>query len=227
MVEDSAEILRLNESVLNRFFKRNIHIFKAETKAEAIGVIFDAGRSIDVILLDLNLPDGNGLDLLPEIHRATGACVIVLSARNTKADIIKGLTEGGDDYITKPYDMDELCARVLAAVRRNESRRSIFKNGRMKMDTYNLTAYMDGKNLALTPKEFSILTVFMENEGKILDPTFIYESVWKTPMSGDSAVIIKHISNLKSKLEQGDMVSITNVRQQGYIFEISQNYYAD
>jgi DNA-binding response OmpR family regulator len=93
------------------------------------------------------------------------------------------------------------------------------------MDTCNLTAYLDGKNLSLTPKEFSILMIFMENEGKVLEPSFIYESVWKMPMGGDSSALIKHISNLKSKLEQGDMVSITNIRQQGYVFEISQNYY--
>jgi DNA-binding response OmpR family regulator len=225
MVEDSPDILRLNENVLNRFFNRNIRIYKARTKAETAGMIFDFGRSIDIILLDLNLPDGNALELLPEIRRTTDASVIILSARNAKSDIVKGLMDGGDDYITKPYDMDELCARVLAAVRRSENKRNIFKNGRVRLDASSFTAYMDGQNLSLTPKEFAILMTLMENEGKVLEPSFIYESVWKTPMNGDSAALIKHISNLKGKLEQGDMVSITNIRGQGYIFEISQNFY--
>jgi DNA-binding response OmpR family regulator len=117
MIEDSTEILKLNEAVLNRFFKRNVNIFKAETKAEAAGILFDKGRSIDVILLDINLPDGNGLELFPEIRRYSDASVIILSAKNAKSDIVSGLMSGGDDYITKPYDMDELCARVLAAIR--------------------------------------------------------------------------------------------------------------
>jgi DNA-binding response OmpR family regulator len=225
MVEDSPDILKLNESVVSRFFKRNVQIYKTETMAQTIGLLFDVGQDIDVILLDLNLPDGNALDLLPEIRRLTNASVIVLSARNTKADIVQGLMSGGDDYITKPYDTDELCARILAAVRRSQSKRNIFKSGRVKLDAGSFTAYMDGENLTLTPKEFSILMTFMENEGKVLSPAFIYESVWKTPMNGDSAALIKHISNLKSKLEKGDMVSIMNIRGRGYIFEISRNFY--
>jgi DNA-binding response OmpR family regulator len=226
MIEDSADILDLNEAVIERFFDGKIRIYKSSTIAESKGILFDVGKEIDVILLDINLPDGNGLDLLTEIHNRTNASVIVLSAKNTKDDIIKGLSRGGDDYISKPYDLDELCVRIMAAIRRKKKETNILRGGRLKIDTNTLNAYLDGENLSLTPKEFSILMLFIENEGKTLRTEFIYEEVWKRPIIGDSTALQKHISNLKSKLERSDFMSITNLRSVGYVFEISQNYYS-
>jgi DNA-binding response OmpR family regulator len=226
MIEDSADILDLNEAVIDRFFEGKIRIYKSSTLAEAKGIIFDVGKEIDVILLDINLPDGNGLSILPDIHNRSNASVIVLSAKNTKEDIIKGLSQGGDDYISKPYDLDELCVRIMAALRRKKKESNIVRGGRLKIDTNTLTAYLDGENLSLTPKEFSILMIFIENEGKTLSNEFIYEEVWRRPMSGDSTALQKHISNLKTKLERSDFMAITNLRSVGYVFEISQNFYA-
>jgi DNA-binding response OmpR family regulator len=225
MVEDSADILDLNEAVIDRFFESKIRIYKCSTIAAAKGVLFDVGKEIDVILLDINLPDGNGLTLLPEIHNRSNASVIVLSAKNTKEDIIKGLSQGGDDYISKPYDLDELCVRIMAAIRRKKKENNIIHGGRLKINTNTLTAYLDEENLSLTPKEFSILMIFLENEGKTLSNEYIYEEVWKRPMIGDSLALQKHISNLKSKIERSDFMSITNLRSIGYVFEISQNFY--
>ncbi|MDR0974185.1 MAG: response regulator transcription factor [Ruminococcus sp.] len=225
MIEDSPDILDLNETVIDRYFNGNVRIHKCVSISEAKGVLFDIGKEIDVILLDINLKDGDGLALMPEIHLRTNATVIVLSAKNTKADIIRGISAGGDDYITKPYDLDELCVRIAAAFRRKEKSFSLFRGGRLRIDTNTLTAYLDGENLTLTPKEFSILMIFLENEGKTLSQKFIYESVWKTPMVGDSMALQKQISNLKSKIERSDFISITNLRSVGYVFEISQNFY--
>jgi DNA-binding response OmpR family regulator len=226
MIEDSPDILDLNEAVIERFFEGNIRIYKSSTIADAKGILFDAGKEIDVVLLDINLPDGNGLTILPDIHSRSNASVIVLSAKNTKEDIIKGLSQGGDDYISKPYDLDELCVRVMAAIRRRKKENNILRGGRLKIDTTTLTAYLDGENLSLTPKEFSILMIFLENEGKTLSNEFIYQEVWKRPMIGDSLALQKHISNLKSKIERSDFMAITNLRSVGYVFEISQNFYA-
>jgi DNA-binding response OmpR family regulator len=226
MIEDSADILELNEAVIDRFFKGNIRIHKCSSLSEAKGILFDVGKEIDVILLDINLPDGNGLSILPEIHNLTNASVIVLSAKNTKEDIIRGLSEGGDDYISKPYDLDELCVRIMAAVRRKKREHSLLRGGRLKIDTNTHNAFLDGVNLSLTPKEFSILMIFIENEGKTLSHEFIYEAVWNRPLDNDSLVLQKHISNLKTKLERTDFMSITNLRSKGYVFEISQNFYA-
>ncbi|MDR0986083.1 MAG: response regulator transcription factor [Ruminococcus sp.] len=225
MIEDSTDILDLNEAVIDRFFEGKIRILKCLSIAEAKGIIFDTGKEIDVILLDINLPDGNGLNLLPEIRGRSNASVIVLSAKNTKEDIIKGLSQGGDDYISKPYDLDELCVRVMAAIRRKKKEVDILRGGRLKIDTNTLSAYLDGENLSLTPKEFSILMIFLENEGKTLSTEFIYEEIWKRPMIGDSLALQKHISNLKSKLERSDFMAITNLRSRGYVFEISQNFF--
>jgi DNA-binding response OmpR family regulator len=224
MIEDSADILDLNEAVIDRYFEGKIRIFKCSTLAEAKGIIFDMGKEIDVILLDINLPDGNGLTILPDIHIHSNASVIVLSAKNTKEDIIKGLSQGGDDYISKPYDFDELCVRIMVAIRRKKKENNILLGGRLKIETNTLMAYLDSENLLLTPKEFSILMIFIENEGKTLSNEFIYEEVWKRPMSGDSMTLQKHISNLKSKLERSDFIAITNLRSVGYIFEILQNF---
>jgi DNA-binding response OmpR family regulator len=226
MIEDSADILDLNEAIIDRYFEGKIRIYKCTNLASAKGILFDVGKEIDVILLDINLPDGNGLDLLPEIRNRSNASVIVLSAKNTKADIIKGISQGGDDYISKPYDLDELCVRIMAAIRRKKKENNILRGGRLRIDTLTLTAYLDGENLSLTPKEFSILMIFIENEGKTLSNEFIYQAVWKRPMIGDSTALQKHISNLKSKLERTDFMAITNLRSVGYVFEISQNYYS-
>jgi DNA-binding response OmpR family regulator len=226
MIEDSEDILDLNEAAIDRYFEEKIRIYKCTTISAAKGILFDVGKEIDVILLDINLPDGNGLTLLPEIHSRSNASVIVLSAKNTKEDIIKGLSQGGDDYISKPYDLDELCVRIMAAIRRKKKENNILCGGRLKIDASTLTAYLDGGNLSLTPKEFSILMIFIENEGKTLSNEFLYEAVWKRPMIGDSTVLQKHISNLKSKLERYDFMAITNLRSVGYVFEISQNYYS-
>jgi DNA-binding response OmpR family regulator len=226
MIEDSVDILDLNEAVIDRFFDGKIRIFKSTTLTEARGILFDVGKEIDVILLDVNLSDGNGLSLLPEIHSRSNASVIVLSAKNTKEDIIRGLTQGGDDYISKPYDLDELCVRIMAAIRHKKRENNILRGDRLKIDTNMLTAFLDGEDLSLTPKEFSILMIFIENEGKTLSNEFIYEQVWKRPMVGDSHALQKHISNLKSKLERSDFMAITNLRSVGYVFEISQNYFS-
>jgi DNA-binding response OmpR family regulator len=226
MIEDSADILDLNEAVIDRFFEGKIRIFKCSTIAEAKGILFDVGKEIDVVLLDINLPDGNGLSLLPEIHSRSNSSVIVLSAKNTKEDILKGFSQGGDDYISKPYDLDELCVRIMAAIRHKKRENNILRGGRLKIDTNTLTAFLDGEDLSLTPKEFSILMTFIENEGKTLSSEFIYTEVWKRPMSGDSMALQKHISNLKSKLERSDFMAITNLRSVGYVFEISQNFFA-
>jgi two-component system KDP operon response regulator KdpE len=229
MIEDEPEILRLNERVLNRFFDGKngideIQVCKAMTVKEAQSVIFDNGQELDVILLDINMPDGDGLSLLNQIRQMTSASVIILSARNTKSDVITGLLEGSDDYIVKPYDVDELCARVLAAFRRRQQRDSIFKNGRFSLDIGVSRAYMDGVDLLLTPKQFALLLLFMKNEGRILSPEFIYQSIWKTGTSGDLAALWKQISNLKAKIEIADMVHISTVRGKGYVFEISENF---
>jgi DNA-binding response OmpR family regulator len=226
MIEDSVDILDLNEAVIDRFFEGKIRIYKSGTLSEARGLIFDLGKEIDVILLDINLPDGSGLSILPDIHNHSNASVIVLSAKNTKEDIIRGLSQGGDDYISKPYDLDELCVRIMAAIRRKKRENNILRGGRLKIDPNTLSAYLDGENLSLTPKEFSILMLFIENEGKTLSNEFIYKEVWKRPMSGDSMALQKHISNLKTKLERSDFLAITNLRSVGYVFEISQNFFS-
>jgi DNA-binding response OmpR family regulator len=225
MIEDSEDILDLNEAAIDRYFESKIRIYKSSNLSDAKGILFDVGKDIDLILLDINLPEGNGLSLLPEIHTRSNASVIVLSAKNTKEDILRGFLVGGDDYISKPYDLDELCVRIMAAIRRKIKDSSIIRGGRLRIDT--TTAYLDGENLLLTPKEFSILMVFIENEGKTLSNEFIYEEVWKRPMGADSMALQKHISNLKSKLERSDFMAITNLRSVGYVFEISQNYYSN
>jgi DNA-binding response OmpR family regulator len=225
MREDSVDILDLNESAIDRFYDGNVKIYKCISLSQARCILFDIGKEIDVILLDINLKDGDGLSLLSDIHNKTNATVIVLSAKNSKAEVIAGLSAGGDDYITKPYDLDELCFRIAASIRRKHRQDKLLPNARLKIDTKNLSAYVDGENLSLTPKEFSILMIFIENEGKTLSHKFIYESVWQSSMVGDSMALQKHISNLKAKIERSDFMSITNMRSVGYIFEFSQNFY--
>jgi DNA-binding response OmpR family regulator len=196
LVEDDENIMSLNRRGLARV---GYNILEAENLTKAR---IQLDRQIpDVIVLDILLPDGNGLDFLSEIRAVTTVPVILLTARNKKDERIEGLRAGGDDYITKPYDMDELRERVAAAIRRGGMTPETLTRGPLVLKLTAQRAFLSDDDMMLTPKEFSILLVFVTNMGKMLTKDFIYEKAWGQEIVCDNGALYAQIKRLKRKLE--------------------------
>lgn len=223
LVEDDPNILRTNCRILER---EGFHVFCAASLQEAR--VHLSQQAPDAIVLDIRLPDGNGLAFCEEIRPTTIAPVLFLTALDEKSEIIEGLVAGGNDYITKPYDVDEFLARVKAQLRLAEMNRMVAKNervlhkGPLMLDIVTLRAFLDGEDMLLSAKEFSVLLYLVRNEGKTLSSETIYEGAWGQQMGENTSALWKCISRLKKKLSTYEQdISLMNFRKQGYLFEIN------
>jgi len=224
IVEDNEEILRLNQKVLNR---KGFQVLIAQTLAKARVCLKE--HSIHLIVLDILLPDGSGLDFCSEVREKTAAPILMLSGLRSHQDIVGGLLTGGDDYLTKPYRMDELLARIFSLLRREllheqqmekQAPQRIITCGPLKLDTEFGRACLNGQDIGLTPKEFTLLLLLVQNEGEVVPSKEIYEKVWGTSSNDDVRTIWTHISKLRNKLgiDAGSSINITAERGKGYLF---------
>lgn len=218
LIEDNKQLMEANRRALA---KADYHIEMALNLAEARACL--AKCNPDAIVLDIMLPDGNGLDFITEIREVTTAPVLLLTALDEKSDRLNGLRAGGNDYISKPYDIDELRERIAAFIRRDtliEVRRPAERIswGPLLLDTIAQQGFLDGKDLSFTPKEFGLLLVLVRNGNKELSAKKLYETVWRQPDNDDIRAVKAHISNLRKKLE-GSSFTITVTRNEGYRFE--------
>jgi len=174
----------------------------------------------DVIVLDILMPDGNGLEFMQELRQSDNAAIpiLLLSGLASKDDIVEGLKCGGDDYLTKPYDLSELLARIEALIRRSERLPEIMNKGRLSIDLTSGIAKYDGKSLLLTKKEYALLMLFIQNEERFIRAEHLYEKVWNAPMESDNNALRSAIKRLRMKIE-GCGWSISWSRGEGYIFE--------
>jgi DNA-binding response OmpR family regulator len=162
-----------------------------------------AESSYDLVLLDLGLPDGDGIDLLRR-WRASGfnEPVLILSARDTVADRIKGLDIGADDYLPKPFSFEELLARVRSLVRRQSAvKQSVLEHRGIKLDLLSRTVSLNGNAIDLTSREYALLEIFMQNPGRILTRTLISEKIWASHYDVDTNLLDVYMSRLRAKLE--------------------------
>jgi len=213
LVEDNQKILDLNRRMLE---KEGLMVLIAKTLEEARERIRIAVP--DVAVLDIMLPDGSGLDFLSELREVCGAPVLFLTAKAERADVIAGLTAGGNDYITKPYDIDELRERVVNFLRFARRPPPRVKLGALELDVATSMALLNGKDLSLSPKEFSLLRLFAQNEGSTMSVESVYEQVWKTVLVDDTQAIRSSVSRLRTKLT-GSGYTIVSQRNEGYCFE--------
>jgi len=222
LVEDNEQIMDGNSRMLERHGYQTISALTLEG-ARALTFAYaraqTGGRTPDAIVLDIMLPDGNGLDFMRELREVekSGVPVLLLTGLATKEDILLGLKSGGDDYLAKPYDFDELLARVEALLRRAERVPEVITIGRLSLDVTAGVAGLDGLDLLLTQKEFALLLVFAQNEGRFTDGAYLYEKVWKAPMAGNSGVVRKTVSALRGKIK-GSGWAITWAKGKGYFF---------
>ena len=173
----------------------------------------------DVILLDIMLPDGDGLVFCDEIRNLTKAHIIFLTSRREHETLLQGFSLGADDFIKKPYKLDELLSRVASAIRRRtrtQSEQYIFI-GNLTLDTIAMEGMFRGEPLGLSPKEFALLMMFVRNEGELLESEELYNKVWRAPLNDDKTALKIAISKLRRKLAPSGC-KIEAVREQGYIF---------
>jgi len=173
----------------------------------------------DVIVLDVNLPDHDGFDLLTRLrNNGCRAPILFVTARHDTADRVRGLTIGGDDYITKPFALEELVARVQVALRRSgaavASSRLVVADLELDLDSHRV--WRGGEEAQLSPTEFNLLRYLMTNAGRVLSRAQILDTVWQYDFNGDSSIIESFVSNLRRKVDATDPKLIHTVRGVGY-----------
>ena len=175
-----------------------------------------SGAGIDVVLLDLGLPDGNGLDVLRDLRRISDVPVIIATARGEEADRVVGLELGADDYVVKPFSVRELAARIRAVSRRRRTE-PLIEGGRIQVDRGRRVATLDDARLDLTAKEFDLLAVLAEEPGRVVPRQELFARVWDPVWIGTGKTLDVHIASLRRKL--GDPALIETVRGVGYRLE--------
>lgn len=172
-----------------------------QTCREARDALCETGY--DVIILDLGLPDGDGLDLLQEWRRGGfNEPVLILSARDSVQDRIKGLDFGADDYLAKPFSFEELLARVRSLLRRQSAvKETVLEHRNLRMDLLGRIVTLASSPVELTSREFALLEVFLQNPGRILTRTLISEKIWESHYDVDTNLLDVYMSKLRGKLD--------------------------
>ena len=198
VVDDEPQILRAVRTSLQA---AGYEVDVAETAAAALTVA--AARPPDAVILDLVLPDGNGIEVCRELRRWTTAPVLVLSAVGDEQEKVAALDAGADDYVTKPFGIDELLARVRAALRRvDRTGEPIVDLGGLVVDLQRRLVTLDGKQVSLTPTEYELLELFVRNEGKLLTHPTILREVWGPAYGAESHYLHVYVSQLRRKIER-------------------------
>lgn len=172
-------------------------------------------KRYDLILLDIMLPDIDGYDLI-EYIKQFDIPVIFVTAKTSVPDRVKGLKLGAEDYISKPFDLEELLARVATVLRRFHKTDNILEVGKIKIDTLERTVLLDGELVVLPAKEYDLLLYLVRNKNIALYRETIFEQVWQEPYLGNTRTIDLHIQRLKKKLDLGD--AIETIYKVGYKF---------
>ena len=172
-----------------------------------------ADTPYDAVVLDLGLPDGDGLDLLREWRTAAfNEPVLILSARDSVTDRVRGLNLGADDYLPKPFSVEELVARGRSLLRRNlaaPARTTTLEHRGIRLDLLAHTATRNGVPVELTSREFSLLELFLQNKGRVLTRTLISEKIWEASYDMGTNLIDVYIRRLRQKFEPADDVNGT------------------
>ena len=215
LVEDNIGILRANMQALT---SDGFIVLTATTLAEARDCLDN--MTPDVVVLDIMLPDGDGLDFLPELRGKCSAPVLFLTAKDKPDERLAGLLAGGNDYITKPYSIAEFRIRVrnfMSLLRDAKENAENLILGQLKLDTESRQAFLNGDDLGLSPKEFALLNLFTKNMDRVLSAEYIYEKVWGQRMFGEAQSVKKAVSKLRAKLEESEFIISTH-RGSGYCF---------
>lgn len=204
VADDEADIV----DMLKDYFEYNG--YEVLTAGNGLEAVKKAEQQPDLILLDINMPNLDGLQVCSRIRDFVSCPILFLTARIEDSDKIKGFGIGGDDYIVKPFSIDELGARVSAHLRRQRRQRDLAKvrfDDRLTIDYSERSLYYDGTMLSLVKKEFDIIELLSQHPGQVFSKERIYELVWDYDSEGDSSVVAEHIRRIRAKFSAAGMKS--------------------
>jgi two-component system, OmpR family, response regulator len=196
------------------------------TRSGVEGLSQAGGCRYDVIVLDLNLPDLNGLEVLRGLRQqGVRTPVLILSALGSVDERVMGLEAGADDYLVKPFAFSELVARLSALTRRSLARQSqTLTVGPLTLDLSNRRATRDGREVDLTPTEFSLLEFLMRHSGQVVTRKMLCEHLWESDWEGITNVIEVHVTRLRAKMDRGfDEPLLHTVRGRGYVLKAASD----
>ena len=203
VVEDDTPVRNLIVTTLKTHEYRYL---TAKNGTEAI--LAASSHNPDVVFLDLGLPDMDGVDVIRQIRSWSNVPIIVISARSDDADKIEALDAGADDYLTKPFSVEELLARLRVTIRRlslmnsdSGGERSVYANGKLTIDYSAGVACLDGEELKLTSMEYKLLCLLARNTGKVLTHTYITQNIWGRNWENDVASLRVFMTTLRKKIE--------------------------
>lgn len=205
VIEDDNSVKKLITMTLKT------HDYRYITAMNGNDAVLEASsHNPDIVLLDLGLPDIDGVDVIRRIRTWSNMPIIVISARSEDTDKIEALDAGADDYLTKPFSVEELLARLRVTQRRLNmmqggaaSESSVFVNGNLHIDYAAGCVFLGEEEMHLTPIEYRLLCLLSRNVGKVLTHTFITQSIWGSSWDNDIASLRVHMASLRKKLENG------------------------
>lgn len=205
VVEDDTSVRNLITTTLK------VHDYRYLTAPNGQAAILEAlSHNPDIVLLDLGLPDMDGVAVIEKIRSWSNTPIIVISARSEDTDKIDALDAGADDYLTKPFSVEELLARLRVTQRRlammqkeSPTEAAVFTNGQLRVDYAAGCAYLNDEELHLTPIEYKLLCLLSKNVGKVLTHTFIMQNIWGNSWDNDIASLRVFMATLRKKIEKG------------------------
>ena len=194
IVEDDKELAGL----MTDFLRTEGYIVSAVESGERAVELFDR-YGARLVVLDINLPDVNGFAVCSKLRENTDTPILIVSARTDKEDKLNGLDLGADDYIEKPYDIDILLAKIKGIFKRRYQRQILSASG-VTLNLADKSAEIDGKPAELTAKEFDLLTLLIENQGKALKKEYLFSTVWGSDSDSELQTLHVHINRVRQKL---------------------------
>jgi DNA-binding response OmpR family regulator len=217
VVDDDANICDLIEIYLN---KEGYKVFKAHNGKEALKIFNE--KQIDLVLLDIMMPEMDGYEVLKEIRKSSQISVLMLSAKGETFDKVLGLELGADDYIVKPFEPKELVARIRAVLRRYkpQAQKKTLEYTDLVIDADSYIVNYKGKDIEMPPKEFELLYFLASNPNKVFTRDQLLYEVWGYDYPGDSRTVDVHVKRIREKLSDQNEWQIKTVWGVGYKFEV-------
>lgn len=217
-IDDEKQIRKFLKIALNA---EGFEVIEAATLSEGFDAVVK--QKPEIILLDLNLPDGYGLDLLKRIREFTEVPVIVLSVKDKEADKIELLEAGADDYITKPFGMGELLARIRVLLRRNTAiaNQPNFTAGDLTIDYTKREVYVKALRIHLTPTEYNLLCLLAKNVGKGVTTHQIMREIWGPGLAAETGYLRVYVAALRKKIKEGSKFSPLIENEPGVGYRLS------
>ena len=231
LVEDDDAVGTIIRFYLSK--NPNYHIVWAKTAEEALRLVQEP---TDIILLDICLPDINGVSLCASLRKSIYCPIIFISCLDDEDTIVRALETGGDDYLTKPFSEKILTSHIEANLRRVHIERSLqdrqaqnrYEFSDFVLDCSTHSVYREGQVYHLAPIEYSILVYFIRNPERIISLDELYENIWETPVYGDLRTVVTHVYNLRKIIEADPKKQkyISNIRGSGYCFHPVREAYS-